>query len=315
MGKGGKKKKSNKNTKRVYQSVDEGEDKPTCGHRRGDSNNNKRNSNKNRIEYVFDENDKKLRANLEADNLEIVKMAPDGNCLFRSISDQVFGDYGNAHLDVRSAVCDFIENKKDYFKVFLVEEFELYLESVRQEGEWGGNVEVVAAARLYKRNITVYSQTLAAFRIDHGESRSLGPDLLVSYHDNDHYNSVRRKVRPSTLSRTLADYNPVTMNHDIATQVKQQNNIFIKSDLETSLSKISLKESEEKAINTEKNIKKSSPCPCGSGLRYKKCCLAKQKHLTRIERLKAKNQEEGGISSLHEEQIISSRGVFQIVSI
>lgn len=310
MGKGGKKKKRNKNSKRAHQSVDEGEDKPMFGHRRED-NNNKHNSNKNRIEYVFGENDKKLRENLEADNLEIVKMAPDGNCLFRSISDQLFGDYGNAHLDVRSAVCDFIENKKEEFQVFLVEEFELYLESVRQEGEWGGNVEVVAAARLYQRKITVYSQTLAAFRIDHGESSSLGPDLLVSYHDNDHYNSVRNKLRPPT---------PVTMNNDIAAQVKQHNNIFTNSDLESSLSKISLKESEEKETYTEKNIKRSAPCPCGSGLRYKKCCLAKQKHLTRIERLKAKNQEredeeEGGISGLHEEEIISSRGVFQVVSI
>ena len=43
-----------------------------------------------------------------------------------------------------------------------------------------------------RRNITVYSSNLAAFTIHHDNNKgSSGPDLLLSYHDNDHYNSVR----------------------------------------------------------------------------------------------------------------------------
>lgn len=101
---------------------------------------------------------------MDTDGLEIVDMSPDGNCLFRSLSDQLFGDYGNAHFDVRSAVCDFMEQNEGDFRVFLVFEdeddddqdeedardFEDYIENMRHDGEWGGNLEVVAAARLYR---------------------------------------------------------------------------------------------------------------------------------------------------------------------
>ena len=158
------KNKRNKNTKRgakqAYQSVDEGEEQPG---RRSKHNN----STKNKIDYYVsddDENYKKLQKNLDAENLLIIDMSPDGNCLFRSLSDQLYGDYGNRHSDVRETVCDYMEKNEADFIVFLVFEdedddeqqeedardFEHYIESMRQEGEWGGNLEVVAAARLYQ---------------------------------------------------------------------------------------------------------------------------------------------------------------------
>jgi hypothetical protein len=41
-----------------------------------------------------------------------------------------------------------------------------------------------------RRNIKVFS-LVAAYTIEHGENKSTGPDLMISYHDNDHYNSLR----------------------------------------------------------------------------------------------------------------------------
>ena len=87
-------------------------------------------------------------------------MAADGNCLFRSLSDQLYWDYGNNHENVRSEVCDFLALSKEDFKFFLVldeneddedaADFESYVSKMRTPGEWGGNVELVAAARLYR---------------------------------------------------------------------------------------------------------------------------------------------------------------------
>jgi OTU domain-containing protein 3 len=89
-------------------------------------------------------------------------MNADGNCLFRALSDQMFGDYGNGHDQVRADVCDFMEENKDDFSMFLVlddgdakeeedaQDFESYIEHMRQDGEWGGNLELVASARIYK---------------------------------------------------------------------------------------------------------------------------------------------------------------------
>ena len=91
-------------------------------------------------------------------------MNDDGNCLFRSLSDQLYGDYGNRHDEVRAAVCDYMETNKDDFAVFLVfedeededqdeedaKDFESYVAVMREDGEWGGNLELVAAARLHQ---------------------------------------------------------------------------------------------------------------------------------------------------------------------
>ena len=104
--------------------------------------------------------DTKFRQQLENDNYMIVEMAADGNCLFRSLSDQLHDDQGSSHADVRSAVCDFMEQHEEDFSVFLVldeneededaADFESYISAMRQDGEWGGNLELVAAAKLYR---------------------------------------------------------------------------------------------------------------------------------------------------------------------
>jgi hypothetical protein len=50
----------------------------------------------------------------------IVEIEPDGNCLFRSISDQLYRDLGQNHEAVRQDVCDFIEGHQEEFKSFMV---------------------------------------------------------------------------------------------------------------------------------------------------------------------------------------------------
>jgi len=328
MGKSANKKR-NRNPKRpkgAYQSNDRDE-QPSFGRSKRNTRHSN-NSHNNKSKYDFYNDDTKLRKTLDADGLEIVEMSPDGNCLFRSLSDQLFGDNGNAHYDVRSAVCNFMEKDKGDFQVFLVFEddddedqdeedardFEHYIENMRQDGIWGGNLEVVAAARLYQRPIIVYSETLAAFTIDHGDSRSMGSDLLVSYHDNDHYNSVRNKLHPPKPSRV----NVPPPNGETDKQIKNNEHIFPGSseieNVTTSLSKTLITTEPEKTeVSIQKNLKRSAPCPCGSGLRYKKCCLAKQKYATRMIRLKAKRQAEERDSS----EVNDSRSpeLFRVVAI
>jgi hypothetical protein len=92
-------------------------------------------------------------------------MNSDGNCLFRSLSDQLNGDHGNGHAELRTEVCDYMKENKDDFTLFLVmdqndegdnkddedaPDFESYIKGMRQDGEWGGNLELVAAARIYR---------------------------------------------------------------------------------------------------------------------------------------------------------------------
>jgi hypothetical protein len=133
--------------------------------------------------------DGEFRRQLEQDGtMSVNDMTGDGNCLFRSLSDQLYYDYGNRHEQTRQDICDYIEFMEEEFSVFLVldenEEdedaanFEEYVRTMRSDGEWGGNLELVAAARLYGRNIKVFSLA-AGYTIDHGNEKSGGPDLMV----------------------------------------------------------------------------------------------------------------------------------------
>lgn len=104
----------------------------------------------------------------------------------------------------------------------------------------------VLPARL-SRNITVYSSSLAAFTIHHDSgSDSAGPDLLLSYHDNDHYNSVRMnnisKV-PMSVPRTSSESSgrkgssdSCSLHSGSVTKQKESKNLNVSDQLETTSS-------------------------------------------------------------------------------
>lgn len=340
-----------------YQSVDSGEDQPACPNpqRKRRNAQNKKNNNNNT-------DDAQLRASLALDGMEIVEMSADGNCIFRSLSDQLFGDFGNAHEHVRLAIVDHMKANADNYRHFLVYEdeddedqteedakdFPHYLETMRQDGEWGGNLELVAAAGLYGRKIIVYQASMApAFTIDHdgGSTKSTGPDLLVSYHDNYHYNSVRCSNNPPrsskqglavTLTSSAATEDnipiPERSRRDCEGDADDDDDVdnnptstSVASDLDDDVDKIvtrsmstldvadrtnkhtsigsssistssSLSNSKPKA-KSRNDVKKNDACPCGSGMRYKKCCLAKFKHAARLKQRGggvANDDDEGG---------------------
>ena len=228
--------------------------------------------------------DDPVRKTVEADgNRTVMDMAADGNCLFRALSDGLFYDYGNEHATVRSEVCDYLEAYKDEFCAFLVlddddedaSDFESYVDQMREDGQWGGNLELVAAARLYRRDIVVFSADLAAMTIPHGCTKknsaaaASGHQLLLSYHDNEHYNSVRDNSlsnKPPPPIRTFSKQKSI--DPPAAGEVEQCRD----PEEESAPSRMNLQNGIEK-----KAVKRSTPCPCGSNLKYKRCCGSKEK--------------------------------------
>jgi hypothetical protein len=73
-------------------------------------------------------------------------MKPDGNCLFRSISDQLNHDNGYAHDFTRHPMTNHISRHSDKFKDFLllqdnhedISDLESYIHNMGQNGVWGG---------------------------------------------------------------------------------------------------------------------------------------------------------------------------------
>jgi hypothetical protein len=165
---------------------------------------------------------------------------------------------------------------------------------------------------LRRRKITVFSATLAAFTIEHGDLDSSGPDLLVTFHDNDHYNSVRNNNVPpkSPKKKSKAD---LSVEKNNATKSKEKQDTTLSTT--TSMSELSV---EDKKANEKipKSTKKSAPCPCGSSLRYKKCCFAKEKHAARVQKLKG-NSANNGDCALEEDndEDVVMKGNFRVLQI
>jgi hypothetical protein len=260
--------------------------------------------------------DSKLRDSLESDGSKtIIDMDADGNCLFRSLSDQLYHDFGSKHAEIRSDVCDYLEAFEEDFSVFLVldeneddedaADFNTYIKNMRQDGDWGGNVELVAAARLYRRNITVFSASMGAYTIEHGsDKQSAGSDLCISYHDNDHYNSVRNHAsgKPSIPLKTFVKSE--SDDNEFCTERKE-------AMVDGPCDESTLDALPDTGMSIE-TTKKSAPCPCGSGLRYKKCCFASKSHVKRLHRMQDSEKRDANVESEHQPKM---DGTFRVMTI
>jgi OTU domain-containing protein 5 len=88
--------------------------------------------------------------------LTIKKSAGDGNCLFRSISDQLYGDE-KYYDDIRKLCMDYIEHEKIFFQDYVAGDIEEYIEKKRRDGEWGDDIEIQAISEIYARPIEIYA--------------------------------------------------------------------------------------------------------------------------------------------------------------
>lgn len=125
------------------------------------------------------------------------------------------------------------------------------------------------------RNIKVFSSH-AAFTIEHDHKNSAGRDLTVSYHENDHYNSVR----DSSVSKPSPP-SIFPVEKASAQSSKVDDGADVRDNLE-------VQTTSESPVQQHASLKKNDPCHCGSGLRYKKCCLSAQKRSERLGKWKAK---------------------------
>lgn len=127
---------------------------------------------------------------------------PDGNCLFASIADQLELRHGtNATVsELRKRVAKHIGQHESQFQPFLFNEQTLemgsvgeYVARIQQNGEWGGDIEILALANEFNCPVSVLISGSAAHRVnEQGEE----PELKLVYYKHayglgEHYNSLR----------------------------------------------------------------------------------------------------------------------------
>ncbi|KAK9471959.1 uncharacterized protein V1510DRAFT_180318 [Dipodascopsis tothii] len=134
---------------------------------------------------------------LEALGLVLADVAPDGNCLFRALADQEYGDDAR-HAEVRDAVVRHLAAHEDHYRPFVGEgrEWQQHLVRMAQDGTYGDNLEIVAFASAFGVRVRVYQPDLA---YDIGPATAAAPaarTVHIAYHSWEHYSSVRRRGGP-----------------------------------------------------------------------------------------------------------------------
>ena len=117
----------------------------------------------------------------------------DGNCLFSSISDQVYGT-DKHNLIIREKCMDYIELNSVYYSQFIEggeQKMKEYIERKRKPGVWGDNLEIQALSEIYQRPIEIYIDVDKP--INSPKNFNFGIKrfpIKISYHGNKHYNSI-----------------------------------------------------------------------------------------------------------------------------
>ncbi|CAG9855390.1 unnamed protein product [Phyllotreta striolata] len=143
---------------------------------------------------------------------EIKNMNEDGACLFRSISDQVYGDQ-EFHFQVRQDCMNYIVQNRDYFEPYVTEDFEKYVARKRTWHVHGNHLEIQAMSELYNRTIEVYCYQIEPINIFNGSRITSYEPIRLSYHRMCHYNSISNPNSPSVgVGLGLPNYKPIDID-------------------------------------------------------------------------------------------------------
>lgn len=120
-------------------------------------------------------------------------MDSDGNCLFRSVADQLNGDE-SMHAIYRAEAVQYILDNKEMYTPFIEDDetIEQYCNDMRKDGIWGGQLEMNAMAYCFNFNVIIHQVDNPSIVQVFNEPITKFPTIHLSFHLNEHYNSVRR---------------------------------------------------------------------------------------------------------------------------
>lgn len=96
-----------------------------------------------------------LNAQLKRMGLYAANTTGDGNCLFRALSDQLYG-HSARHAQLRQETCDHLAARPEKFAGFVDDKpFDQYIKLMRENGTYGGHLELHAFAQMKQKQIKI----------------------------------------------------------------------------------------------------------------------------------------------------------------
>lgn len=142
------------------------------------------------------------------------EVAANGHCMYSAVADQMrqlglslgSGEkseqnktedvYKDDYKTVRTTAAEYMAGNAEDFVPFLEEPLQEYLHKVKDTGEWGGQLELLALAKAYEINIHVLQGDGRVEEIE-GASSTPAKDAWLAYYRHgfglgEHYNSLRK---------------------------------------------------------------------------------------------------------------------------
>ncbi|TMS39032.1 hypothetical protein L596_005626 [Steinernema carpocapsae] len=139
------------------------------------------------LEKVFEERMKRERG------LDIVEMGGDGNCMFRAVAHQMYGDQ-DMHGEVRKLCMDYMDKNRSEFMSFLTEDIDSYIERKSRPDVHGNHLELQVLTEIFARPIEIYEYDTKPMKSftppNHRQVTNGNAPIRLSYHGRVHYNAV-----------------------------------------------------------------------------------------------------------------------------
>ncbi|EGC32921.1 hypothetical protein DICPUDRAFT_81296 [Dictyostelium purpureum] len=139
------------------------------------------------------------------ERIELYQLMPkkeipgDGNCQMHALSDQIFGDLEHSVI-IRNNIVDWLRQNKGFYlpngetlsDFVTTNSWEEYCNSMSQNGTWGDHLTLVAAAEIYKINISIISsvESQSSSFIEITPSIKCQNGILLSHFAEFHYGSL-----------------------------------------------------------------------------------------------------------------------------
>lgn len=161
----------------------------------------------------------RMAAQLEKRGLVLHEVRADGHCLYAAVADQlqtrelglrprigVTLAEGDAKDDlertegykvVRHAAADWIQSHADDFTGFMEDPLPEHVRKIKETGEWGGHLELLALARSYGLRICVLHSDGRVDKIEAEDDVTENQEVWLGYYKHshglgEHYNSLRK---------------------------------------------------------------------------------------------------------------------------
>ncbi|XP_043470742.1 OTU domain-containing protein 5-A isoform X4 [Leptopilina heterotoma] len=162
----------------------------------------------------------------------VKKMGEDGACLFRAVSDQVYGDQ-EMHGVVRKHCMDYIAANQEFFSHFVAEDFTTYVDRKRQEYVHGNHIEMQAMSEMYNRSVELFCYSTEPINIFHGVHKTDNEPIRLSYHRVSHYNSIVDPYKATVgVGLGLPSFNPGSADRALVSDaVRQSEDLHIEQTM------------------------------------------------------------------------------------